>query len=117
MRCPYDVVDPSGSRRMNRRGHPSVGCGDHVATLYVRTLGNNELRRFSCMLPKRENELVRIRHAPYRKLRCKLLVLWRMDPVREPEGARAASHPVQKARARSSHFSRSFSFALSGVPG
>src|SRR5687768_981278 len=69
------------------------------------------------MLAQWKQELVGIRHAPDGELRRQLLVLRRMDAVREPEGARAAPHPAQKACARFSHFSRSFSFGFIGVPG
>jgi cytochrome P450 len=95
--------------------------GKDVAALDIRTFRHDELRRSAGVLPEREHYLVRIRHAPNREMRRELLVLRRMDPVREPEGARAARRaacqPAQKACARFSHFSRSFSFGLIGVPG
>ena len=84
----------------------------------------------TCVLTQRQDDLIRERHPPDLDRVCIRLPFRRVNPMPKRVGAEQfAEHrlPVSRRResrgtqlngaARSIHFSRSFSFGLSGVPG
>ena len=111
MRPEAEGAHPSGRGRVHGDRQVPVRLGYLVASLHAIPGPHDGTRRLAGMLAEGNDDLVRIPHAPDGHLCGQGLELRRMHPVAEVADLHL------KRSARFSHFSRSFSLGLSGVPG